>query len=270
VALGFSIVYRGTGAINFAQGEYVMLGGIVAGTLHELFGLPVGLIVVLTVLVGLVVGALTQVATARFFTPTPTSITIATIGFAVALKALVMVTTGRRTVALPAFSGETPIMVGQAALLPQTLWNLGLVLLAAVLLALLFTYARPGVMMRAAADNRDMAAALGVSITATTTWSFALAGALGAAAGASLTPITLMSFDGGTLLGLKGFSAAMVGGLGDMYGALIGGLLLGLAEAFVAGYVSSAYADVVAFVVLLLILFRKPTGLLGRAVLRKG
>ena len=88
-------------------------------------------------------------------------------------------------------------------------------------------------------------------------------------AGLSLTPVTLMSFESGTLLGLKGFAAAMLGGIGSMYGALAGGLLLGLAEAMTAGYVSSQWADVVSFIVLLVILFVRPTGILGLRAARR-
>jgi branched-chain amino acid transport system permease protein len=104
---------------------------------------------------------------------------------------------------------------------------------------------------------------MGVSLRETTAWTFALAAVLGGVAGLSLTPVTLMSFESGTLLGLKGFAAAMLGGIGSMYGALAGGLLLGLAEAMTAGYVSSQWADVVSFIVLLVILFVRPTGILG-------
>ena len=110
---------------------------------------------------------------------------------------------------------------------------------------------------------------MGVSLRETMGWTLALAALLGGVAGVSLTPVTLMSFESGTLLGLKGFAAAMLGGIGSMSGSLIGGLLLGLAEALTAGYISSQYTDVVAFAVLLAILFARPTGLLGLAGARR-
>ena len=264
VAVGFSIVYRGTGAINFMQGEYVMVAGVLAGLIHELYAPPLWVTIAITLLGSLAVGLLTELIGVRTMRArTADAITIATIGLAVVLKAATMIGTGKRTFALPAFSGTEPIRIGTAALLPQTLWNLAIVALAAVLFTLFFRYTRRGVMLRAAADDPTAAAMMGVSLRETMGWTFALAALLGGVAGVSLTPVTLMSFESGTLLGLKGFAAAMLGGIGSMSGSLIGGLLLGLAEALTAGYISSQYTDVVAFAVLLAILFARPTGLLG-------
>jgi branched-chain amino acid transport system permease protein len=270
VAVGFSIVYRGTGAINFMQGEYVMVAGVLAGVVHELYAPPLGVTIAVTLLGSLGVGLLTELFGVRAVRArTADAITIATIGLAVVLKAGIMIGTGKRTFALPAFSGSEPLRIGTAALLPQTLWNLGIVVLAAVLFALFFRHTRRGVMLRAAADDREAATMMGVSLRETMGWTFALAALLGGVAGVSLTPITLMSFDSGTLLGLKGFAAAMLGGIGNTYGALLGGLLLGLAESLTAGYVSSQYTDVVAFAVLLIVLFARPTGLFGPAAARR-
>ena len=100
-------------------------------------------------------------------------------------------------------------------------------------------------------------------------WAFVIAAATGALAGIIITPITLTSFNAGTVLGFKGFSAAMLGGLGNLPGALVGGLLLGLLEAFSAAFISSKYKDAVAFVVLLFLLFFRPAGLFGRAQVHK-
>ena len=270
VAVGFSIVYRGTGAINFMQGEYVMVAGVLAGVVHELYAPPLWATIAVTLLGSLGVGLLTELFGVRAVRArTADAITIATIGLAVVLKAGIMIGTGKRTFALPAFSGSEPLRIGTAALLPQTLWNLGIVVLAAVLFALFFRHTRRGVMLRAAADDREAATMMGVSLRETMGWTFALAALLGGVAGVSLTPITLMSFDSGTLLGLKGFAAAMLGGIGNTYGALLGGLLLGLAESLTAGYVSSQYTDVVAFAVLLMVLFARPTGLFGPAAARR-
>lgn len=262
VAVGFAIVHRGTGAVNFAQGEYVMLGGVVAGVLHEAYAWPLPVTVLVTLAAGVAAGVLTEFVGVRFTRrPTADTITIATIGVAVAIKAAATILTQRRTYALPAFSGTTPLQIGGAAAHPQTLWNLGLVAVAAIALTAFFRATRRGVVMRAAADDQEMVSSLGVSFRTTTAWSFALAALLGAAAGVALTPLTLISFDSGTLLGLKGFAAAMLGGLGSMAGAVAGGFVLGLAEAVVAGYGGSAFADVVAFALLLGLLFVRPTGL---------
>jgi branched-chain amino acid transport system permease protein len=263
VALGFGIIHRGTGAVNFAQGEYVMVGGVTAGLVHELLAPPLLLTILVALAAGVAAGLLTDLVGVRFSRhPTADGITVATIGVAIALKAAVTILTQRRTYGLPSFSGDTPIRTLGAAINPQTLWNLAIVAVAAILLTLFFRYTRRGVMLRAVADDAQTASAFGVSYRGATAWSFGLAGLLGAVAGVALTPLTLISFDSGTLLGLKGFAAAMLGGLGSMPGAVLGGFLLGLSEAAMAGYGSSRYADVVAFVILLLVLFGRPSGII--------
>ncbi|MDR3355394.1 MAG: branched-chain amino acid ABC transporter permease [Synergistaceae bacterium] len=265
VAVGFSIVYMGTRAINFMQGEYVMIGGVVAGSAYEVWNLPVPACLALAAGAGVLAGVISEAITVRWMRrPSPSGITVATVGLAVVLKAIVMIATDRKTFAFPPFTGDTPIKIGGAALLPQTLWNLGIVVAAAVLLTLFFRYTRAGVTIRASADDAETAKAMGVSLITTVRQSFILAAVLGTIAGASLTPITLISFNSGTLLGLKGFSAAVLGGLGNMYGALASGLIIGLVESIGAGFISSLYSNVIAFAVLLFVLFVKPAGILAK------
>jgi branched-chain amino acid transport system permease protein len=265
VALGFAIVFRGTRAINFAQGEYVMLAGVAAGALNEAAHPPLLVTVVAVILMGALAGVLTEVVALRLIRrPDPATVTLATIGLAVTIKAAVLLITDRASYTLPGFSGDASLRIAGATLEAQTLWNCGLVAVAAGGLALFFSRTRIGVALRASADDAEMAASTGMSRRTATAWSFGLAGALAAAAGAGLAPVSPVNYDFGTLLGLKGFAAAMLGGLGSMSGAVLGGFALGLAEALFAGYVSSAYADVVAFAVLLLVLFVRPTGLLAQ------
>ncbi len=270
VALGFAIIYKATGAINFAQGEYVMVGGVVGGVVHERYDPPLIVTLLVVLLAGLLLGKLTELACVRFGRdPDADTITIATIGFAVALKGVVLILTNRRTYGLPGFSGDTPIRVAGAAIHPQFLWNLFLVAAASIALTLFFRHTIRGVAIRAAADDQEMLSLFGMPFKVTTTWAFGLAAVLGVVAGAGLTPLTLISFEPGTVLGLKGFAAAMLGGLGSMYGALLGGFLLGLVEALAGGYGASAISDLLAFVVLLLVLFLRPSGLLNQAKIQR-
>lgn len=266
VALGFGVVWSGTGAINFVQGEYVMLGGVVAALTRELTGLSLVWCVLIALAVSGLAGLLTEFGILGWGRlRSGEAITIATIAVAVIVKGVVMLTTDRRTYGLPTFLGDAPIRVGGAGASTQMLWNLGTALVAVVALTVFFRTTRRGTMLRAAADDREVAASFGVSFRSTARWTFVLAALLGGLAGAGLAPLTVMSFDSGTLLGLKGFAAAMLGGLGNPYGALAGGLALGVAEAAVAGYGAPAYADAVAFVVLLVVLFARPTGLFSAA-----
>lgn len=263
VAVGFSIVYKGTRAINFAQGEYVVVGGILASVLTRSEGWPLGLAVVAVVVGGAMLGIATELVAVRLLKrPDALTMTIGTVAIGIAIAAVVgLESEGTPSYALDAFSGDRPIEFAGALVSPQTLWNIAIVIVAAVAMAAFFNRTRRGISLRAAADDPDSAGACGVSVGTTTLWTFGLAGALGALAGAAITPVTLMAPAAGVQLGLVGFAAAMLGGLGSLQGALVGGLVLGIAETLVAGYVSSTYASLVAFVVLLGVLFTRPTGL---------
>lgn len=263
VALGFVLVYQGTRVINFSQGEYVMVGGVVAGVVHEAFSVPLGVSVVAGLLAGLLAGILTQilVASSRRARDNPYLVTLVTIGFAVALKGSVMVLTNRQTYSLPAFADNAGFRIAGASVNSQVFVNFVTMVAAAALLAVFFRQTRRGLWLRATANDPEMTEASGVSAMGVFFWSFGLAGLLGAVVGVGLTPIALTSFDAGTILGLKGFAAAVIGGLTSPAGAIAGGLVLGLSEAAVAGYGPSAYADLIAFVALLAILLVRPTGL---------
>ncbi len=165
--------------------------------------------------------------------------------------------------ALPSFSGDTPLIILRAAVLPQSLWIFGIMVVVVIMLSLFFNRTRLGKAMRATSFNPSAAALMGVNVNSMILFSFALSGALGAIAGIIIVPITTLSYDIGVILGLKGFAAAVLGGYGNSFGAIIGGLLLGILESLGAGVISSTYKDVIAFTILLLVLFVKPSGLLG-------
>jgi branched-chain amino acid transport system permease protein len=264
VALGFSIIYNSSQVINFAQGEFVMIGGMATVSFLHL-GLPLPLAalaaVAATTLVAL---ALDKLAVERARGASVVTLIIITIGASILLRGLASLVWDKNIHALPAFSGDKPIALGGATLLPQSLWVLGVSL--AVLAALWWFFNRTlyGKAMLATSHNRLAAQLAGISVRRVLLVSFGLSGALGALAGILVAPITFTSWDVGVMLGLKGFAAAILGGLGSGPGAVLGGLLLGLAEALAAGYVSSAYKDVIAFVIILAVLVLMPGGLLGR------
>ena len=266
VALGFSIVYNASHAINFAQGEFVMIGGMGAVALVAL-GLPLALAVLLAVAGAMIVGLLVQrlalePAQAGGRADVVTLIII-TIGVSLFLRGLAQVVWDKRIHTLPAFSGSEPIALGGASIVPQSLWVLGGTALAVLALGAFFNRTLAGKAMRATAINPQAAQLMGISTRGVMRASFALAAALGALGGVLTAPITLTSYDAGVMLGLKGFAAAMLGGLGSFGGAVAGGLLLGLLESLGAGFVSSAYKDAIAFVVILAVLLFRPGGLFG-------
>lgn len=264
VALGFSIIYNSSQVINFAQGEFVMIGGMATVSFLHL-GLPLPLAalaaVAATTLVAL---ALDKLAVERARGASVVTLIIITIGASILLRGLASLVWDKNVHPLPAFTGDKPIALGGATLLPQSLWVMGVSL--AILAALWWFFNRTlyGKAMLATSHNRLAAQLAGISVRRVLLVSFGLSGALGALAGILVAPITFTSWDVGVMLGLKGFAAAILGGLGSGPGAVLGGLVLGLVEALAAGYLSSAYKDVIAFVIILAVLVLMPSGLLGR------
>jgi branched-chain amino acid transport system permease protein len=190
---------------------------------------------------------------------------IITIGASIFLRGVAQVVFDKRFHSLPPWFGADPIRVGGAAILPQSLVVLAGAVVIVVLLWAFIDRTLFGKAIVATAANRLAARLVGINTRRIVGVSFATSAAIGAVAGILITPITLTSYDVGTLLALKGFAAAMLGGIGSAVGAVVGGLLLGLLEAFAAGYLSSQYKDAVAFVVILLVLFAVPRGLFGKA-----
>ena len=263
VALGFSIIFNASGAINFAQGEFVMIGGMSAVTLLAA-GLPLAaalpLAVAAAVLVALLVEKLAIEPARHAGTVT---LIIITIGVSLFLRGLAQLVWGKGVHRLPAFSSEQPINLFGATLLPQSLWVLGGAALAVAGLSAFYGRTLLGKAMLATSYNRLAAQLVGINTRGVLFVSFGLAAGLGALGGVLIAPIAFTSYDTGIMLGLKGFAAAMLGGLGSFAGAVLGGLLLGLLEGLGAGFVSSAYKDAIAFVVILAVLFFMPGGLLG-------
>lgn len=264
VALGFNVIFKSTGAINFAQGEWVMMGGMVAAAVYAA-NAPIGLAVLCSIVTVVVFALLSErFIVRRLPVQSPLTVTLVMIAVAICFKSLVMLVLGKNPMDLPSFSGSAPIVIGSLRIHPQTLW---IVLACAVVMASAHWFFERTVLgraMRAVAAQPEAAALCGMEPRLAMALSFGMAAAFGAIAGIVITPLTLTSFDHGTVLGFKGFSAAMLGGLGSLQGALVGGLLLGLLEALSGGYLSSHFKDAVAFVALLATLFFRPSGLFGR------
>jgi branched-chain amino acid transport system permease protein len=263
VALGFTIVYNASGAINFAQGEFVMVGGMSAVSLLALglpFAVALPLAVVAAVLVALVIEKIAIEPARHSGTVT---LIIITIGVALFLRGVAQLIWGKGVHRLPSFSGEEPIQWMGATLMPQSLWVMGGAALAVIALSAFYGRTLMGKAMLATSYNRLAAQLVGINTRAVLLVTFGLAAALGAVGGVLIAPIAFTSYDAGIMLGLKGFAAAMLGGLGSFAGAVLGGVVLGLLEGLGAGFVSSAYKDAIAFVAILGVLFFLPGGLLG-------
>ncbi len=264
VALGFTIIYNSTEIINFAQGEFVMLGALFMVTFSTLLPLPMPLAFAAAVAAVTIVGMVFDLAVIRpAKKASPVSLIIITIGASIFIRGVSMLAWGKDPYPLRPFSGDIPIMLGGATIIPQTLWIIGTTCVILVSLHLLFEHTITGKAMRACAVNRRAASLLGIRVKRMILLTFALSGALGAVAGIIISPITFATYDMGVMLGLKGFCGAVIGGLGSVVGSIVGGFVLGILESLGAGLISSAYKDAIAFVILLLVLFIRPTGLFG-------
>ena len=264
VAVGFTLIYSSSDVINFAQGEFVMIGGMGTYVLSAA-GVPLPIAALLAIVIAVAVGLLLhRLAIEPARDASGVTLIIITIGASILLRGLAGVAFDKNFHSLPPFLGAEPWLVGGATILPQSVIVLSG---AGVIVLLLWLFMRRtlyGKATLATAANRMAARLVGIDTSRVVMLSFAISAAIGAIGGILVTPIVLTSYDVGTLLALKGFAAAMLGGIGNPLGAIVGGLLLGVLEAFGAGYVSSSYKDAIAFLVILAVLFAMPQGLFGR------
>jgi branched-chain amino acid transport system permease protein len=260
IGLGFVIVYRVTRIINFAQGEFVMLGALLMATGRG-FALPTAAAFVLAVAAVAAVGALLErVGIHPIRRAPPTAALIVTIGASIAIRGAALAVWGTDPYALDPFSTGPPLRVLGASVVRQGLWVLAVAAVAFAGLGLFFTRTYAGTAVTACAVSPRGARLMGIRVERMWLLAFALSAALGATAGAVIAPITYATYDMGLMLGLKGFVAAVLGGLMSPVGAIAGGFLLGLLESLSAGLLSSGYKDAVAFVALILLLLAQVAG----------
>ena len=264
VAIGFNIIYNTTGIINFAQGEFLMLGGMIAISLVPFMPLPLAIIaaVAVTAAVG---GLVDVIFIRRLRKPTVLNMIIVTIGLSIVIREVALHIWDEKVRSLPYFTGSevSSINLGGAYISPQVLWVLGVSGVIVLLLGLFFRYTHTGRSMRACAANITAAKLCGINTGNMVTISFMLSAAIGALAGCVVSPITQTQYDCGSSLAIKGFTVAILGGLGNSTGAVLGGIVIGLLEAFSISVLPLAYKDAVAIAILLLILFVRPSGLMG-------
>lgn len=265
VAIGFNLIYSATGIINLAQGEFVMLGGMIAVTLAAVSPLPIaiaGAVLAVTIL-----GCLLEVLFFRNLRrQSVLHLIIITIGLSIVIQETALHVWDEKVRSLPYFTGNevSSIHFWGAAIPPQVLWVLGTVGLMVVLLHIFLRYTLQGRAMRACSSQPEAAMLAGINIRNMRTLAFGLSAGLGALGGCVISPITYTHYEMGAPLAIKGFAAAILGGLGNPMAAVVGGLLVGVLEAFSVPFMPAAYSDVAAFMVLLGVIFVRPHGLLGR------
>lgn len=265
-ALALVLTFNITGVLNLALGEFLALGALLAASLYAA-GLPLAAAFMIAVAaVAVLAGLLERVAIKPAAGASVLTLVVITVGISIALRGLALLIWGTDPVSLPAFSaGGALVVAGGAAINSQSLWIAGLLVAALIALYAFFEFTYAGKAVRACVINRTAARLVGINPSGMSLAAFIASGALGAAAGIFITPVTLATYDMGFLLGVKGFVAAVIGGMQNVGGAVLGGLLLGLLEAYGAGLVSSGLKDALALAVLLAVLLIRPEGLFGVA-----
>lgn len=264
VGIGFNIIYNATGIINFAQGEFVMLGGMTAVTLNGLMPLP--LAIFCAVAVTMAVGGLIEMTFIRWLVkPSVLRMIIITIGISILIREAALLVWGEGVRSLPYFTGNeiSAISVGGVRVSPQVIWSIGVCSIVVLLLNLFFKHTMLGREMRACAANREAAALCGIPTKNMVTLSFVLSAGIGALAGCVVSPITYTQYNIGTGLAIKGFTVAILGGLGNSMAAVAAGLILGILESFSIWVLPTAYKDAISISILLAMLFVRPSGLFG-------
>lgn len=265
IAIGFNIIYNATGIINFAQGEFLILGGMIAITLSSF--MPIGFAILIAVVVTALVGGLVEITFIRWLKdPGVLRLIVITIGVSILMRESMLHIWDEKIRALDHFTGSeiSSINIFGAYISPQALWVLGISAVIVVGLTLFFRFTPVGRAMRACSANRTAARLCGIKAKWMVTYSFMIAAGIGALAGCVISPLAQTQYDMGSPLAIKGFTVAILGGLGNSIAAVVAGIIMGLIESFSISILPLAYKDAVTIAVLLLILFFKPSGLFGK------
>jgi branched-chain amino acid transport system permease protein len=272
IALGIVVVNKATAVINFAHGELFMFSGFVAWMLHVQWGVPYLPSLLAAVAFGFLLGAMTDLIAFRpLKNANIISLVLATIGIAFMLRGLARVVWGGKGdyLPFPPITSPEPLMIGDIMVIPQQLAVLAGAIVIMVLFAAFFRLTRAGKMMQATADNAKAATLTGMRVDRIYMLSFGTGAAIAGAAAALMAPLTLLYPDMGFAFFIKGFAAAVLGGLTSLPGAVLGGILIGVIEALAGGYLHSSFIEVSAFIVIMFVLVVRPTGLLGFTGVRR-
>jgi branched-chain amino acid transport system permease protein len=268
IGIGFCVIYNASGIVNFAQGAFVMLGGMITHVLMQRAGLDLAVAALVATLGVAALGAVVERVVVRPLwerRATMFVMILATLAVQIVLERLTLLAVGDQPKTLPVFTDRPPLMLGGVAIGFQFLWIVGASLLVVAGLALFFGTTRTGRAMRACAINREAAALQGIPVSRMLSLAFALSAALGAIAGILITPTQYTAFNVGVPFAISGFIAAIVGGFGRPFGAFVGGLMLGLIQAVAIVSFGAGLKNVAALSVLLVFLFLRPSGVFGSA-----
>ncbi|MCK5735818.1 MAG: branched-chain amino acid ABC transporter permease [Spirochaetaceae bacterium] len=264
VAIGYNIIYNTTGIINLAQGEFVMLGGMIAYSLSQFMNLIPAVVIAVIITAG--VGSLIEIIFIRRMKKSSVlGMIVITIGISILIREAALIIWDEQIRALRFFTGNeiSSISILGARISPQVLWIIGITALIVAALYLFFRFTLTGQAMRACSSNTRAAKLCGIRTSRMVNLSFMLAAGIGALGGCLVSPLTQTHYAMGSELAIKGFIVAILGGLGNPMAAVAAGLLLGLIESFSISFLPMVYKDVISILILLVILVLKPSGLFG-------
>ncbi|MCW5693251.1 MAG: branched-chain amino acid ABC transporter permease [Pseudolabrys sp.] len=266
IAIGFSVIYNASGIVNFAQGVFVMLGGMFAHTILTRYGLPIWLSAILSTILVAAAGVLVQIfvinpmwrRNAPLF-----AIILATLAVQLLIEQIVILTLGDQPRTYPEFTAGGPLKIGAIAIPYQLFWILGCGAVMVFALTQFFERTRMGRALRACAQNREAAALLGIPVERMLVVAFALSAGLGGVAGILITPTQYTAYLIGTPFGINGFVAAIIGGFGSPVAGLVGGIFLGIIQSEAIVFFGAGFKNIVSLSLLLIVLLFFPKGLFG-------
>lgn len=267
IALGYVTIYRTSRIVNMAQGSFVMFGGFFAYSFLSELGLPYWLSAILSIAGVAILSALIYLVVLRPLVKISlVSIILATMALSILFENFSLLRWGGYGKSVPPFSGDKALFIGKVAIFPQSLWVIGLMIVILIGLYLLTSRTRIGKQMTATANDAGAAALSGINTGRIILLAFAISAAIGALGGIAVAPINSTNYLSGGIYALSGFVAAILGGWGSSAGAVIGGLVLGIIQSLITGFMPAGYQDAIAFAILILVLYFRPGGLLGTPV----
>jgi branched-chain amino acid transport system permease protein len=268
-ALGFVLIYKSSDVINFAQGEFLLMGAYITYGMIVEFGLAWPLGMVLTALIAISLGVIVERLVLRPMIGEPIiSVIMVTIGLSSLMRAIVSTIWGTLPRAFPAFIPSQPVKILTATVGADRLWAIAIALLMLGLFTVFFRRSREGIAMRAVADDQQAALSMGISVRKIFAWAWSIAAVTAAIAGALVANIVGVSGELSSF-GLRVFPVVILGGLDSIPGAVVGGIIIGLLEAYTGGYIGQGLNTVIPFVILIVILMIRPYGLFGQEIIER-
>jgi branched-chain amino acid transport system permease protein len=263
VALGFTLIYNVNKVLNIAQGEFVMLGALLLYSFVTILNVPIIVALILVIVISGFVGVvMVKGAIEPLKKPDPLTLIIATVAFSEIIRGISLLIWGSDHFAIPSFFGSASVKIFSASVSVQTFLIIGVTLLIFFAFNWMNKKTSFGMSLTAIAGDPYAAQLMGINVKRMTVLVFIMGSMMGAVGGILIGPLTTMSYYQGTMLGVKAFIAALIGGLGNYGGAIVGGLVLGIFEAFAAGFISSLFKDAYSLLLLLIIIVLLPKGLI--------